>query len=120
MQWFALHPSVIIENVSEAVDGQELQESLALELIGFNYWKDGCFNTACGASLIASYADREGIEGLGWGVMFYADNAYSFGVTKHGNDAGFFINVDLLKLFQDKKKSFQQYKNKYRSLSQTD
>lgn len=116
VQWFVLHPSVLIENVSNAEDGQQLQESLALEVIGFNYWNEKCFGFACGASLIVNYTDRENVDDTGWGVMLHADNSYSFGFTRHGGDSGFFVTVDLLKLFQDKKSSFQQYKDKFRSL----
>jgi hypothetical protein len=116
VQWFALHPSVVIENISDAVDGEQLQESLALEIFGFNYWKKKCFGFACGASLIVNYADRESVEDSGWGVMFHVDNSYSFGFTKHAGDTGFFVTADLLKLFQDKKSSYKQYKDKYRSI----
>lgn len=116
VQWFFMHPSVTIENVKGALDGDESKEALALELLGFNYWKDACFGYACGASLIVNYADRNGIEDRGWGAMFHIDNSYSFGVTKHGSETGIFITVDLLKLFQDKKSSFAQYKEKFRTL----
>lgn len=117
VQWFALRPNLLIENVSDAVDGNQLKESLALEVIGFNYWEDACFGYACGASLIVNYADRNGIEDEGWGLMFHADNSYSFGVTKYGDETGFFVTVDLLKLFKDKKASIEDYRDKYRSMS---
>lgn len=116
VQWFALRPNVLIESVSGADDGDQVKESLALEVIGFNYWQDACFGYACGTSMIVNYADRNGIEDTGWGLMFHIDNSYSFGVTKHSGEEGFFITVDLLKLFQDKKSSFDDYKKKYRSL----
>jgi hypothetical protein len=113
-QWFAFHPSVLIESVKDAVDGEQRREALALEF-GFNYWKDACFGYACGASLIVSYADRNGVEDNGWGLMLHADNSYSFGVTKYGGEEGFFVTIDLLELIIDKKSSFDAYKNKYRS-----
>ena len=113
VQWFSLHLSPIIENVSAAIDGDQFKESLALEVIGFNRWKDGCFGFACGASFIVNYTDRNGVDDTGWGLMFHVDNSYSFGVTKHGGDTGIFITVDLLKLFQDKKSAFDDYKKKY-------
>ena len=119
VQWFFLHPSVLIENVSGAVDGQQVQESLALEIIGFNYWKDKCFGFACGASLIVNYADRAGVDDTRWGIMLHIDNSYSFGITMEGLDArnqGFFVTVDLLKLFQNKKTSLNNYKEKFSSI----
>lgn len=118
VQWFFMHPSVTIENVSSAIDGDESKEALALEVLGFNYWQDACFGYACGASLIVNYADRNGIDDRGWGVMFHVENSYSFGVTKHGGETGIFITVDLLKLFQDKKSAFKQYDEKFRKLGQ--
>ncbi len=118
VQWFFMHPSVTIENVSNAIDGDESKEALALEVLGFNYWQDACFGYACGASLIVNYADRNGIDDRGWGVMFHVENSYSFGVTKHGGETGIFITVDLLKLFQDKKSAFKQYDEKFRKLGQ--
>lgn len=116
IQWFALRPNVLIENVSAAVDGDQVKESLALEIIGFNYWQDACLGLACGASLIVNYSDRNGVEDRGWGLMFHVDNSYSFGVTKHSGEIGLFMTVDLLKLFQDTKSSFNNYKEKYSSL----
>lgn len=118
VQWFFMHPSVTIENVSNAIDGDESKEALALEVLGFNYWQDACFGYACGASLIVNYADRNGIDDRGWGLMFHVENSYSFGVTKHGGETGIFITVDLLKLFQDKKSAFKQYEEKFRKLGQ--
>lgn len=118
VQWFFLHPSITIENVNNAIDGAETKEALALEVLGFNYWQDACFGYACGASLIVNYADRNGIDDHGWGLMFHVENSYSFGVTKHGGETGVFITVDLLKLFQDKKSAFKQYEDKFRKLGQ--
>ena len=115
VQWFFMHLSPIIEKVSAAMDGDQFKESLALEVVGFNRWKDGCFGLACGASFIVNYTDRNGVDDKGWGFMFHVDNSYSFGVTKHGGDTGMFITVDLLKLFQDKKSAFNDYKKQYRA-----
>jgi len=116
-QLFALHPSLIVENVSAALDGDQVQESLALELIGINWWDktaacDLGVKFACGASLIATYTDRAGVKDKGWGLMFHIDNAYSFGFTRHGSDNGVFITVDLLKLFEQKERQFSRWTDK--------
>jgi hypothetical protein len=118
VQWFALRPNVLIENVSSAADGDQVKESLALEVIGLNYWEDACFGLACGASIIVNYSDRNGVDDTGWGLMLHVDNSYSFGVTDHGGETGLFVTVDLLKLFQDKKSSFDDYKEKFRLLGE--
>ena len=111
-QWHVLQPNIIIENVSDALDGDEIQEAIAIEILGYNRWhgEDGCFGLPCGVSAIATYADRGGVQDEGWGLMFHLDNAYSFGVTKHGSDTGFFINVDLMKFFEDKKEKVTDFR----------
>lgn len=116
VQWFALRPNILIENISGARDGDQIKESFALEIVGFNYWQDACFGLACGASLIVNYSDRNGVEDTGWGFMVHVDNSYSFGVTKHSGEIGLFVTVDLLKFFQNKKLSYDSYKEKFISL----
>ena len=112
-QFFALHPTLIIENVPAALDGDELDEAIAIEIFGINYWRGAklCGGLPCGVSLIGTYSDRAGVEESGWGFMFHLDNKYSFGVTKHSGDVGVFFTLDLLKLFEDKKTQINKVKN---------
>lgn len=117
IQWFALRPAAIIENVADALDGDQTKTGLALEVIGFNAWDDACFGLACGASVIVTHMDRAEVDDFGWGLSFHVENDYSFGFTRHGNDTGIFVTVDLLKLLIDKKSTFTQYKEKYRSIA---
>lgn len=111
-QYFTLHPSIIIENVSDALDGEQLNEAIAIEVIGFNRWKGAmvCFGLPCGASVIATYSDRPDIKESGWGLMVHLDNKYSFGATKHGKHTGFFVTLDLLKIFESKKTQIEAYR----------
>lgn len=111
-QWFALHPTIIIESVPDALDGQQTSEAVAFEVMGFNRWQgeNGCFGVPCGASVFISYNDRTDVNDKGWGLMFHVGNKYSLGAVKYGEDTGFFITVDLLKLFSDKKSSYEQWK----------
>lgn len=118
VQWFAMRPNVLYENVSGAVDGDQMRGTVALEVVGFNYWKDKCFGYACGASVTVNYAYRGGVEDKGYGLMFHLDNTYSVGVSKFGSESGVFFTIDLLELFKDKKASFDDYKDKYRKLAQ--
>ena len=117
VQWFGLRPAVIIENVSDAIDGDQTKTGLALEVVGFNAWKDACFGLACGASALITHMDRNEIDKFGWGISFHVENDYSFGFTRHGDETGFFVTVDLLKLLVNKKSTFTQYKENFRSLS---
>jgi hypothetical protein len=113
-QYFTLRPMAIIENVNEAVDGQQTKSSLALEVFGVNAWNDACLGYACGTSFIITHVDRAEVDKFGWGFAFHVENDFSFGFTKHGDDTGFFVTVDLLKLIIDKKSSFKQYKEGFR------
>lgn len=114
LQWFVLHPNLIIENVSGAIGGEQTKFTPALEVLGFNYWNGAkyCFGKPCGLSAIITYADRYGVKDEGWGLMAHIDNQYSFGFTKYSGDTGFFITVDLLNLFQDKKSKLNNWKLK--------
>lgn len=110
-QWFAFHPNIVIDNVGAAADGQELKESIALEIVGVNWWKDeGCLSAfSCGVSVTLNYADREGVKSTGIGLMFTIENKYNIGVVRYGNDTGVFVTIDLLALFKDEKSQYADY-----------
>lgn len=113
-QWFFLHPSVAMEYVSAAEDGQQLKPILIVELIGVNYWDNRrrpinvpVLRMFSGASLIVSYADRAGLKDTGVGALFTFDNVYSIGVTRYDSETGVSISLDLANLYREK------YKPKY-------
>tara|TARA_R110002167_G_scaffold184811_5_gene385353 strand:- start:472 stop:1506 length:1035 start_codon:yes stop_codon:yes gene_type:complete len=109
-QYFFMRPNIVIENVRAAADGQELKESIALEVLGVNWWKkDACGFFSCGVSVTLNYADRASLESTGWGFMFHIDNTYSLGVSKYGGDTGVYFTIDLLQLFKDKKATYDNY-----------
>jgi hypothetical protein len=100
-----IHPSVLLEYVDAANDGDQFKAALAIEWFGINYW-DRCFNSfniGCGASIMSSYTDRAGINDHGLGIMIHIDNSYSLGTTYRDGDYSFLLSVDLLKAFSDKK-----------------
>ena len=117
MQLFMFHPAVLIENVGGAVDGDQIQEALALEVLGVNWWDkhNSPCGIPCGLSAIVTYADRQMIDDKGYGLMLTLDNKYSVGVTRHGSESGVFITVDLLKLFQDKKSQFAKWQDQLKN-----
>lgn len=112
VQVFLFHPSIIIENVKAAIDGEQLKEGIAIEVLGFNWWDkttSPC-NIACGASFTMTYSDRPGVKDEGYGLMFHIDNKYSFGFSKHGDDTGYYVTIDLLKFLEDKKSQLTAWK----------
>lgn len=112
-QLFFLHPSVIIERIPDALDGDQVSEAVALEVIGINYWNGAkmCFGYPCGASFIVTYKDRAEVDDKGWGVMFHINNTFSLGYNKYGAEDGIFLSVDLFELFKDKKSDYDEWKS---------
>lgn len=111
-QWFVVHPSIVIENVSAAADGDELSEALAIEWIGVNWW-DGVSSPIgypFGVSLASVYSDRAEVEEVGHGLMLHFGNSISIGVTDHDGDTGVAVTVDFLSLMAKKKQHWEDYK----------
>jgi hypothetical protein len=112
-QWFALHPSIVIENVSDAADGDELAEALAIEWIGVNWWDadSSPIKYPFGVSLVSVYSDRVDVEEVGHGLMFHFGNSMSIGITDHDGDTGVAVTVDVLSLMARKKQHWESYKS---------
>jgi len=70
--------------------------------------------TPLGISIISTYADRAGTKDVGHGLMFHYDHVYSLGVTRHGDDTGVFLSIDLQKLFTDKAAKLAEVKQKFK------
>lgn len=107
-QLILLHPSVAIEYVDNAVDGQQQKEALVMEWIGMNWWD---LSVPLGFSVVSSYTDRQGLDDHAWGLMFHFYNNYSIAYTHRSGGDGVMFTVDLLKLFEDKKTNLDNYKN---------
>ena len=117
-QIILLNPSVALEYIPDSPDGNQLQESLVLEIAGINRWKwrGDKMKSNFGASIIATYSDREDVDDLGYGVLFHFGNKFSIGATKRsGGKEGVFINIDLRDFLfswtEDKKSKYDSYKN---------
>jgi hypothetical protein len=114
-----LHPSVVMESVNNAADGSKFKAGIAMEWIGGNWWswsdgEDAQMETPLGISIISTYADRAGTKDVGHGLMFHYDHVYSLGVTRHGDDTGVFLSIDLQKLFTDKASKLAEVKQKFK------
>jgi len=113
-QWFLLHPSVGVEQLSAAPDGQELKPVLVLELFGANRWREDrrwidapLLRSLSGASFALSYADREGIRDTGAGVILTFENVYSIGLMRYDSKTSVLFSLDVANLFREK------YREKY-------
>ena len=112
-QWFVVHPSIVIENISAAEDGDELSEALAIEWVGVNWWNADTspIGYPFGISLTSVYSDRVEVEEVGHGLMLHFGNSISLGWTDHDGDDGWLVTVDFLSLMARKKQHWESYKD---------
>ncbi|NNE64284.1 MAG: hypothetical protein HKN34_09390 [Gammaproteobacteria bacterium] len=113
-QTILFHPSIVIENVSDAVDGQQAREGVLLEIWGRNYWENEGFT---GYSLGVLFSDRPG-DDFAAAVSVHYSNTMTLGISYRDGDegnTGVFISYDFLKGLQDKKQSLQKYRDKIES-----
>ena len=108
-QLIILHPNVVIENVSGAIDGDKTMDARMVEVFGLNWWNQMRWYLPTGVSAIALYADRADVDDVGYGLAVHFRSVYTLGYADHGGDDGFFISMDLLKLVQDKKGILDKY-----------
>ena len=113
-QWNALQPNLVIENVSEAADGDNIEYALSIEWFGVNWWKESPLGIPFGISVASVYADRAEIKDVGHGFMFHFDNQYTLGIADHDGDQGVYVTLDLLKLFMDKEAQLEKYRDDFR------
>jgi hypothetical protein len=107
-QWILLHPDLVLEHVGDADDGEQFNEGLMVE-IGANYWRQDRWYLPSGGAVVAMYSDRAGVSDWGYGIALHFANAYTLGVSRRSGDTGYFLSMDLLKLFEDKKKTLERF-----------
>lgn len=97
-----IHPTIVVENVSDAIDGDELKEAVMIEVIGADWWNQRKWFLPSGGEIITTYSDRSGVDDWGYGVALNFNSKFTMGASDHGGDIGVFITIDFLKLLQDK------------------
>ncbi|MGX5174361.1 hypothetical protein ACUR5C_10110 [Aliikangiella sp. IMCC44653] len=112
-QYFLLHPTLVFENVNASPDGEQTKEAIGIEVLGFNQWEDSFLGVPFGASIGFVFSDRNGVQDRGEAIFLHFDNAYTLGFSKHGNDKGYFISLDLLKVFSDKQQNYRQWRKQF-------
>lgn len=109
-QIIALHPDLAYSHLSFAADGQNDEMGLSLEWLGINHWNG---KIPFGLSVASLYVDKAGIKDVGLGLQLRVYNRYSAGWSRHGGEDVFYINLDLLKFFEDRKQKYQKYLDSY-------
>jgi hypothetical protein len=103
-QWIVLHPNVGMEYIEGAPDGNQLQEAVFMEILGYNRWSwkpDGRMGTAVGASIIGAYSDRATLDDWRYGVMLHYNNTWSLAVTRRNGETGFLLSMDFAQFLAD-------------------
>jgi hypothetical protein len=110
VQWIALHPNLVVENVEDAIDGENTKEALMIEIAGANWWRQTKWYVPTGGSIVMVYSDRPEVADWGYGFAVHFRSVYSIGYTRHDGEDGFLISFDLLKLVEDRKKVLESFR----------
>jgi hypothetical protein len=106
IQYFLLHPTLIYSYMPDATRGEELKPVPAVEWFGMNWWQS---KVPLGFSITSVYNDRPDGNVFLHGLTVHVDNAYSFGIVGTGDERTFFVNLDLMEWFTDKKGKYDKY-----------
>ncbi|MGY0615607.1 hypothetical protein [Vibrio sp. FJH11] len=113
VQYFFLHPSLLVENVPDAVKGHRTEFSLGVEVIGFNMWD---WKVPFGMSATVVYTDRVGVSDFGYGPTLHFYNAFSVGYNFRGHGDGFYFDVNLTEWLTNKAGKYRETEAKIRAL----
>lgn len=105
-----MHPTIVVERVGGAADGDQLKEAIMIEVIGADWWNQNKWFLPSGWSIITTYSDRSEVDDWGYGVALNFNSKFTLGVSDHGGDTGLFITLDFLKLLQDKATTIEKYR----------
>lgn len=107
VQYFLLRPQLVYEFNDSAKNGDRSQVGLAIEWFGANLWD---WKVPLGLSLASVYADYEEEKSVGLGLMLTVNNNLSIGWVDRDDSDGVYVTMDLLKLWQDKSATIDQYR----------
>lgn len=119
-QLIVVHPDVALEYVAEAADGDQFKPALMVEILGANFWtwEGGAkqkgpwgLSTPLGAGFVATFADRADSDDWGFGGVIHINHIYNIGATVRDGDTGFFVNVNLAKLLENKRQKANTFLN---------
>jgi len=109
-QVIAFHPQLVYDSMSNASDGSNQELGLAVEWIGVNFWN---LKIPLGLSFTSIYTDRANEKDTGHGALLHIYNHYGVGWARHKDEDSFYITIDLLKMFEEKKVEYDKYAKSY-------
>jgi hypothetical protein len=109
-QVIALHPDLAYSYIRSKPDGKNDDIGLSVEWLGVNFWN---WKVPLGISVATLYFDKAGIKDAGIGAQLHAYNRFSVGWSRHGSKNVYYLNMDLLKLFEEKSQQYKKYLDAY-------
>ncbi len=95
-----------------------MKPALSLEWIGVNWWKNSAIRIPFGISLASVYSDRPGVDDIGHGIVLQIDNKYAIGYSYRDGDSGFYISMDLLKLFENPQEQAKRFRKEVKNVTE--
>lgn len=105
-----LHPTTALQYVNN--QDTKLKPAVILDVLGINKldWEQGGGDLdSYGASAILSLSEMKGKTKVGWGLRFFYNRTYSFGITKNSDQIGLFFSIGAVEKvngWNDKKDDF--------------
>ena len=110
-RWVLLHPTAGLYHSSQLPDGNQTDLLGIVKLIGQKRWtydSDNKPERIYGLSLTATFADIQGIDDIGYGLMAEY-KGFALGVSRHGSKQLIVLNVELQNLLISRPGSFKQW-----------
>ena len=97
-----LHPHVAMEYASEEAEGNKINPTVLMDVIGYNRWSwkaDGSMGFAFGASFIISAADHVTTDDIALGFMVHVNHSMSAGLVFGSDKPTIVMSADAAKLW---------------------
>ena len=118
-----LHPDIGFVYVGAEPNGNAFSPALVMQWLGYLRWDGyaagtGKMENAYGVSIVSTYADLVGSKSVGIGLMGHY-RQYGLSVTRHGDEWAVFLNLNLMKGFQDTQKRVNDLAEKFDEFKQS-
>jgi hypothetical protein len=110
-----LHPDIGFMYVDDQPSGNSFVPALVFQWLGYSWWdgyeqKTGKMKAAKGISFVSTVADLEGTNNVGYGLMARY-RTFGLSITRHSSDWAVYLNLNLLKPFQNVEKRATRLKS---------
>jgi hypothetical protein len=119
-----LHPGAALQwrDVKAGTSEEEVKPAIYVELLGLNRWSwnesTGEMRGGRGISLMMTYAERDGSQDVGYGLLFHSRTTKQFklGIARSDGEMMYMLNVDLAEYFKERMDYWQKVETKIRGI----